>query len=135
MNRLFRFIIGSGVKASGAMEQRSGDCPTCNNPLNIPTAEDKAEWRETRLLKRLCPVCGERKLGKLVVRQGTRGRWFRYFFGNWDADRVRYCVLHRYGYVPEPIRKGKITLPLIFHYIKMKIQGEFNGLQELSKMR
>lgn len=60
---------GSSVEISWGSEARDGHCPDCNSILEEPTVEDKAEYRETKLLKRMCPQCKERKAGKLIVRQ------------------------------------------------------------------
>ena len=74
----------------------------------------------------------QNKEGEIISAQRDRNRWFLYFFGNWDVDRVAYCELYRNTPLPEDFRTGELTLSMIWRMLKMKINGEFNGLQELS---
>jgi len=117
--------VGSGLGVSWGAEARDGYCPDCEAMLDEPTAEDKAEYRTTRLLKRMCPKCGERKAGKLIVRQisieaptlkCTRIRCIlayeikSIFYGLLrihEQYRTAYAVRHRGDNIPEHYRTGE----------------------------
>ena len=67
--------------------------------------------------------------GELISAQRKRGRWFQYFFGNWDTLRVAYCELHRHDSLPDEFRAGSFSIKMIIYFLKLKYRGEFIGLQ------
>lgn len=66
--------------------------------------------------------------GKLISAQRKRGRWFLYFFGNWDDNRVKYCEKHRNNHLPANFREGDFSLSTLLFTLKLKIRGEWSGL-------
>lgn len=126
MMQVFRQAQASGgVKINWGAEHRQGKCPDCGGILDTPTDEDKKEWRKTKLLKRLCPNCGERKLGKLVVRTCSleaptltcmslkclfgyiRKVYLYILVMRYNRWRIQYSVKHRENTIPEYYRTGE----------------------------
>ena len=66
--------------------------------------------------------------GELISAQMKRGRWFLYFFGDWDRKRVNYCEKHRHDHVPDNFREGQFSLSTILLTIKLMFRGEWDGL-------
>ena len=66
------------------------------------------------------------KDGNLIVMEGTRGRWWLYFFGEWDRKRTLYCMKHRRDILPKGFREGVLNLSTLL--FTLKIRGEWNGL-------
>lgn len=66
--------------------------------------------------------------GELISVQRMRGRWFLYFFGNWDTKRVRYCEKHRRNYVPANFREGEFSISTIVFTLRLIKSGEWDGL-------
>ena len=135
--------VSGGTVVSMRSEQRDGHCPDCNGILNEPTAEEKAEWKKTRLLKRLCPACGERKLGKLVCRYFSieppkitclkLSCLWRYpvkaltyaLLMHWDKYRILYCKANRHNDIPEYLKTGEQMPTTLF--------GTILGIIKLAK--
>jgi len=127
----------AGIIVKWGAEIRDGHCPDCNAFLDVPTAEDKAEWRETKLLKRMCSQCGERKLGKLVVRLGAveppggidcvrfSCLWkyllksLRYVLVSlYHKHRIAYAMSHRDKDIPIRYRTGEPSPDSIWEAVK-----------------
>ncbi len=118
---------GSSIAISWGSEARDGHCPDCGSILETPTAEDKMEYREIRLLKRMCSQCGERKAGKLIVRQLSieppviecngisclmryqRKAMFYTLLRLYEQYRTTYAFTHRNNHIPEYYRTGENT--------------------------
>ncbi len=116
---------GSGIAISWGSEARDGHCPDCGSLLETPTAEDKTEYRKTSLLKRMCSQCGERKAGKLIVRQLSieppviKCNSFRCLMSYecktmfytllclYEKYRTIYASTHRNNHIPEYYRTGE----------------------------
>ena len=47
--------------------------------------------------------------GKLIAGSHTHGKWWMYFFGNWDAWRTGYCEHNRKARLPQSFREGDLT--------------------------
>lgn len=118
--------VSGGKGVSWGAEHRDGDCSECGSPLEIPTKEDKAEYHETRLLKRMCPQCGERRAGKLIVRQISItppeapkclrpsclwdylwAAWLYALVASYHARRVAYAEANRHKKILERYRTGE----------------------------
>ena len=64
--------------------------------------------------------------GELISAQKKRGRWFLYFFGNWEDRRVAYCEKHRHNHLSEDFREGKLSLAVLLYSLKLKLRGEWD---------
>ena len=73
-------------------------------------------------VKVFCTNEHRNKEGELISSGRTRGKWWLYFFGNWDKWRTNYCEQHRNDRLPQSFRKGEITLSSILVTIKFKKQ-------------
>lgn len=121
---------GGGAGVSWEAVHRSGLCENCHTRLeDFDTGELNKRGLPIIALK--CPQCGG-SLGELIAAQMKRGRWFTYFFGNWDKQRVDYCERHRHNELPVSFREGKVSVATMLFTIKLKLRGQWNGLSELS---
>ena len=59
--------------------------------------------------------------GKLIVGSRTHGKWWVYFFANWDAWRTRYCEKNRKAHLPNSFRKGNITIVSLVTTLYLKV--------------
>ena len=66
--------------------------------------------------------------GELISVQRNRGRWWLYFFGNWDRKRTNYCEKNRCNHVPHNFREGELSLSTLLFTLKLKVRGELSGL-------
>ena len=112
-----------GLKVSYGAEHRSGNCEKCH----LPFVKYVSHPPVPKIIS-YCPFCSG-MTGELISNQFTRGRWFLYFLGNWDTKRVVYCEKHRTG-LPQSFREGKFW-PSFFYTIKLMLEGEWNGLQDM----
>ena len=66
--------------------------------------------------------------GELISVQRKRGRWFLYFFGDWDRKRAGYCEAHRHDDIPIDFRTGEFSLKSIIFTLELIKQGVWHGL-------
>lgn len=117
---------GGGTEVSWEIVHRSGLCEKCRTRLeDFDTGKINTAGRPVTIVK--CPQCGG-GLGELIAAQRKRGRWFLYFFGNWDKQRVDYCERHRYEELPVGFRLGGFSAATMLFTINLKLKGEWNGL-------
>ena len=84
-----------GPKIIEAKEaHRSGKCEKCHVPFKDFDTGNLDEDGEPITIRQ-CPICGG-NVGELIEIQKKRGRWFNYFFGEWDRKRALYCMNHRH---------------------------------------
>ena len=115
---------GGGAEVSWRSVHRSGLCEKCHTRLeDVETGKVNVKGKPITALK--CPQCGH-NLGELIVAQRKRGRWFMYFFGNWDKHRAAYCEKHRHDKLPVAFRDGKFSVSTILFTIKLKRRGEWD---------
>lgn len=117
---------GGGTEVSWEAVHRSGLCEKCLTRLeDFDTGRLNTAGRPVTVVK--CPQCGG-NLGKLIAAQRKRGRWFMYFFGNWDKQRVDYCERHRCEELPVDFREGKVSVATMLFTTNLKLKGEWDEL-------
>ena len=110
---------GGGLEASWEATHRSGLCEKCHTRM-----EDYFDTGK-RVIK--CPQCGG-VLGELIAVLKKRGRWFMYFFGNWERERIEYCQRHRRDPVPQSLREGKVSISTMLYTWRKRRAGVWNGV-------
>lgn len=115
-----------GTQISWKAGHRSGLCERCHTRLeDFDTGVLNTAGRPVTIVK--CPQCGG-TTGELIAAQVKRGRWFLYFLGNWDMQRVNYCEKHRHDQLPVSFREGRFSVSTMLFTIRLKHRGEWNGL-------
>jgi len=61
------------------------------------------------------------KTGALIWSGHTRGKWWLYFFGDWDTWRSNYCEKHRDKKLPQSFRRGELAPLSILATIWLKM--------------
>ena len=129
MNLLRRSNVSRGIKVSvGDVRHGNGICVRCEGQL-VKTLNDEpeidGEKYHTYVVK--CPNCGG-KVDRLIVLQPHRGRWWQYFFGEWDRKRAVYCMKFRNLELPEGFREGKLTLTTLAFTMGLIKDDVWDGL-------
>jgi len=124
-----RSEVSGGTKVwVGNIRQGNGICVKCGGMfVKILNEEPEIEGEKYYKYVVRCQNCGG-KVDGLIANQPPHGRWWQYFFGEWDRKRAVYCMRFRKLKLPCGFREGKITLTTLAFTMGLIRDGVWDGL-------
>lgn len=111
----------------GTIVHGDGLCVECGTRLEKILNPDPAiEGVKHLRIIRQCPKCGGRTEG-VFAKQPHHGRWWQYFFGEWDRKRAEYSTRHREE-IPKDFREGKLNLTTLNFTLELMKDGVWDEL-------